>query len=236
MNPVTRAWRWQQDQMAEGGQYASTIAMKGLGTMLLIDVAIPVATYYVFRAFDQSQTISLLAATIASAIRNIQVIVKQREVDGFAAFMFVVLAVGLIASFWTGDPRFMLLKGAVSGFFAGLAFSASSLINRPLSFEVAKRLAGDEHSRDDLRRGWGESKAFRRGMHIVTQAWGLGLIFDAVISVVMIYTLSIDTSVLAITVLKVATFAALGAWNVWFVEYSRKLARQRMSANEPVIA
>lgn len=56
MNPVTRAWRWQQDQMAQGGQYASTIAMKGLGAMLLIDVVIPVATYYLFRAFDQSQT------------------------------------------------------------------------------------------------------------------------------------------------------------------------------------
>ena len=67
MNPVTRAWRWQQDQMAQGGQYASTIAMKGLGAMLLIDVVIPVATYYLFRAFDRSQTVALLVATIASA-------------------------------------------------------------------------------------------------------------------------------------------------------------------------
>lgn len=66
--------------------------MKGLGALLLIDVVIPVATYYLFRAFDQSQTVALLAATIASALRNIQVIVKHREVDGFAAFMFVILS------------------------------------------------------------------------------------------------------------------------------------------------
>lgn len=38
--------------------------MKGLGALLLIDVVIPVATYYLFRAFDQSQTVALLAATI----------------------------------------------------------------------------------------------------------------------------------------------------------------------------
>ncbi len=222
--------------MAEGGQYAPTIAMRGLGVMLLVDVVVPVATYYLFRALDQSQTVSLLAATIASALRNVQVIVKQRAVDGFAAFMFVILTAGLIASFWTGDPRFMLLKGAVGGLVAGLAFSASSLVRRPLTFEVAKRLAGDEHSRADLRRGWQESVAFRRGMHLMTQAWGIGLIADAVISFVLIYALPIDVSVVAMTVLKVVTFVALGVWNAWFVEYSRKLARRRSLLREPVAA
>ncbi|GAB3579768.1 VC0807 family protein [Calidifontibacter terrae] len=226
MTPISKAWHWQREQMAEGGQYASTIAMRGLGTMLLIDVVVPVGTYYVARGFGASVTVALLIATVASAIRNVQVMVKQREVDGFAAFMFVVLAVGLVASLWTGDPRFMLLKGAIGGLLAGVAFSASSLIKRPLSFEIAKRLAGDDHARGDLRRGWSESKAFRRGMHLMTQAWGLGLIADGVISMAMIYTLPIDTSVWAMTVLKVITFTALGAWNVWFVEFSRKLARE----------
>lgn len=173
---------------------------------------------------------------IASALRNIQVIVKQREVDGFAAFKFAILSAGLIASFWTGDPRFMLLKGAVGGLVAGLAFSASSLIKRPLTFEVAKRLAGDQHSRADLQRGWQESLAFRRGMHLMTQAWGLGLILDGLISLVMIYTMSIDASVLAMTVLKIATFIALGVWNLWFVEYSRKLARERGHSPQAVPA
>lgn len=236
MNPITRAWRWQREQMAEGGQYASTIAMRGLGVMLLIDVVVPVAAYYAFRAAGQSQTVALLAATIASALRNVQVMVKQREVDGFAAFMFVILAAGLVASFWTGDPRFMLVKGAVGGLVAGLAFSASSLIKRPLTFEVAKRLAGDDHARTDLARGWRESIAFRRGMHIMTQAWGLGLIADAALSFVLIYNLPIDTSVMAMTVLKIATFVALGAWNAWFVETSRRLARERAAKREPIAA
>lgn len=235
MNPISRAWQWQKAQMGEGGQYAPHIAMRGLGAMLLIDVAIPVGAYYAARAAGATQTIALLLATIASAIRNIQVIVKQREVDGFAAFMFVLLTAGLIASFWTGDARFMLLKGAIGGGLAGLAFTGgSALIRRPLTYQVAKRIAGsDQHSRADLQRGWDESVAFRRGMYLMTFAWGFGLIFDAIVSVVVILTMSIDASVLATTVLKVATFALLGVWNAWFVEYSRKLAR-RHGHLEPV--
>lgn len=227
MNPIRRAWQWQREQMAEGGRYAATIAMRGLATMLLIDVVVPVGAYYVCRALGVTITVSLLIATLASAVRNVQVIVKQRAVDGFAAFMFVVLALGLIASFWTGDPRFMLLKGAIGGLLAGVAFSASSLVRRPLSFEIAKRLAGDDHARADLALGWRESVAFRRGMHLMTQAWGLGLMLDGVASIVLIYAVPVDTSVWAMTLLKVVTFVALGGWNVWFVESSRKLARER---------
>lgn len=234
MNPVTRAWRWQKAQMAEGGQYAPHIAMRGLGLMLLVDVVIPVGAYYLARGLGASTTIALLIATIASAVRNAQVIVKQREIDGFAAFMFVLLSGGLIASFWTGDSRFMLLKGAVGGLLAGIVFVGSSLIRRPLTFEVAKRLAaGDDHSRADLMRGWQESTAFRRGMHLMTQAWGWGLIFDAIVSIVLILKLPIDQSVLVTTVIKVATFAALGVWNAWFVEYSRKLARRHGHLEAP---
>ncbi|NHN56287.1 hypothetical protein G9U51_10920 [Calidifontibacter sp. DB0510] len=223
---VRRLLAWQRAQMAEGGAFAPRIAMRGLATMLAWDLAIPVLTYVVARLVGLSTTWALLASTIAAGVRMVYLIRRQGEVDGFSAFMVFVFAGGLALSWWTGDARFLLLKGCFATVVVGVIFAASSLVRRPLSFEVAKRLAaGDGHSRGELQRGWAESAAFRRGMYLMTSVWGLGLVVEALLRIVLIYRLDVDRAVIATTVVQIAAIALMGGWNVWFVEASRRYAR-----------
>ena len=155
----------------------------------------------------------------------------QGEVDGFSAFMFLVFAGGLALSWITGDARFLLIKGCIATVVVGVLFGASALVRRPLAFEVAKRLtAGDPRTRAELQHGWQVSSAFRAGMYLMTGVWGVGLVVEALLRLFVVLRLDIDRAVIATALIQVVAIVLMGAWNVWFVETSRRLAGNHSDA------
>lgn len=225
---LRRFIEWQRTSMAEGGKYAPTIKMRGLATMLFLDMMIPLAAYYVARMAGAGTTAALLIATGAAALRTLYLLVKHGELDGFAVFMVVVFAGGLAASFITGDARFLLLKNSYATIVVGLIFLGTVAVRKPLTFMVARRMAhGDDHAVADLDRGWKESASFRLGFYVMGLVWGVGFIIEAILRIVLIYRLDIDQSVAATNAVQFGTFVVLAGWNVWFVEMSRRLARRQ---------
>jgi hypothetical protein len=225
-----------QEDLAAGGQYGGDIPMKGLASVLAVDVAIPTATYYIARTAGASMFLALLLATIAAGLRALWTIWRQREVDGFAVFILLILGLGLAASFVTGDAKFMLYKNAAATIMAGLLFFASCIIKKPLSYAVGLRMSRvDDHSHADLLRGWEESAPFRRGFYIMSAVWGGGLVIDGLVRMWAIWKFSLDTSVWLSAVIQVLFFIVLGAWNVWFVALSRKYAA-KAKANDTASA
>lgn len=219
-----------REDLAAGGQYGGDIPMKGLATVLGIDVAIPTATYYIARTAGATMFVALLLATIAAGLRALWTIWRQKEVDGFAVFILLLLGLGLAASFITGDPKFMLYKNAAATIMAGLLFFGSCAIKKPLTYAVGLRMArADDHSHADLRRGWEESAPFRRGFYIMAIVWGVGLVIDGLVRLWVIWRFSLDTSVWLSALLQVVFIAALAAWNVWFITLSRKYATKARS-------
>ncbi|KYH45167.1 VC0807 family protein [Branchiibius sp. NY16-3462-2] len=213
--------------MADGGRYASTIAMRGLGTMMALDVAVPLVAYYLARLAHIGMTPSLFIATIAAGIRMLWLIRKNGELDGFSVFMLVIFAGGLALSVVTGDPRFMLAKGAAATIVGGLVMIASAAVKRPITFMVGKRLAGkDPQARGELERGWAECRNFRIGFYVMACVWGVGLILESIVRLWLIYTVNLDVAVASTTAITVATFLILVAWQIWFVQRSRTLAKR----------
>jgi intracellular septation protein A len=228
MGLIHRLVEQQKQEMAEGGAYGGSISMRGLPVMLAYDVGIPVGAYYLARLAGAGTFLALLVATLAAGARLLWTVWRQREVDGFALFMLIVFGGGLVASFWTGDERFLLLKNAVATGFAGVVFALSAAARRPLSYAIAKRMSlGDEQAHRDMIVGWQESRSLRKGFYIMTVVWGTGLVAEAVLRVWVIYQVGVDTAVALTAGIQVGTFALLGAWNVWFVLASRRLAVQR---------
>ncbi|NYJ73110.1 VC0807 family protein [Allobranchiibius huperziae] len=224
------------EQMAQAGRFAPSIRMSGLLRMLALDIAIPVGGYYLARAFGAGMTAALLISTVLAGLRLCWLIWRQGRADAFAIFMLFLFAGGLTLSLITGDPRFLLLKGAALTVLSGLVFLGSVAVRRPLTFAVAGRLAGsDETSAAGLKQGWATSAPFRMGFYLMGIVWGVGLILSGTAQIVLIYTLTLDQSVAATNVVSLVFFAICIGWNVWFVERSRRLSREA-SDPQPQIA
>jgi len=80
------------------------VRLHGMVSSLAWDVGPSVAAYYGARALGCSDYVSLLAGTVASALRLIWVAVRDRRVDAFAMFLMVLFGVGLALTFFTGMP------------------------------------------------------------------------------------------------------------------------------------
>lgn len=211
--------------MADGGRYASTIAMRGLGTMMALDVAVPLVAYYLSRLAGVPMVASLFIATIAVGLRMLWLIWRNGELDGFSVFMLVIFAGGLALSLLTGDARFMLAKNAAATVVGGLVLIGSAAVRRPITFMVGKRLAGkDARARSELETGWAHCRNFRIGFYVMAGVWGVGLIVEALIRLWLTYHVSLDLAVVSTTAVNLVGFLLLVGWQIWFVQRSRTLA------------
>lgn len=193
------------------------------------DVGLSVGAYYLCRALGASTYVSLLVGTLVAGVRVAYVAVRARHFDAFAGFMVGVFGIGLILSFLTGDDRFLLVKDSFGTAAAGLAFLGSCLVGRPLIYYAAQRLAAPTpRGREEWEARWATSAPFRRTFVVLSAVWGIGLVVEAVVRVVLVYLLPVDVMAGLSSVLSIAAFALLITWNMWYVR--RAQARGRAAA------
>ena len=182
---------------------------------LLLDVGLSLAAYFVAHWLGASDYTALLAGSVVALARVLWVAAWTRKFDLFAAVMLGVFAVGLGLSFLTGSEKFLLVKESFGTGIAGIAFVVSCFAGRPLIFHAALRMQPDP---TDLEQKWATLPAFRRNFRIMSAAWGIGLLFDAIARIPLVLTLSTSAAVTASTALFVATMVLLAVWNVRFVK------------------
>lgn len=164
------------------------------GILLGVDLVLPIGMYYGLRAFGLSSYAALLVSALVPLVSAAVQFRRDRRLDGMAAFVAGVMLLGLAASLFSGSTRFMLVKdGWVTGA-AGLWFLGTVWARRPLAFEGARpllegRFRSDGTSWDVL---WERSARFRRIWRVSTAIWGVAMVLDGVIRVVMAYTLPVD--------------------------------------------
>src|SRR6202453_656179 len=89
--------------------------LRGALLPLIVDVAVPLGSYYLLRAAGCGLVTALALSSIAPAARTVFGLVRNRTLNGLATLIVAVNVVSIAISFWSGDPRIMLAKdGAVS--------------------------------------------------------------------------------------------------------------------------
>lgn len=169
---------------------------------LLVDVAVPLGSYYLFKnAFGASTFAALAWSSVVPAGRTVWSLVKERTVNGLAGLILAVNIVSLLLSFLAGDPRLMLAKdGAVSST-VGIGILVSVHLGRPMMTAGMKPFVvkGDrarEAAWQRLASGRATaSTAFRRRERAFSVVWGVALLAECVARVVGAYTLPVDTMV-----------------------------------------
>ncbi|PZS37894.1 MAG: hypothetical protein DLM62_16695 [Pseudonocardiales bacterium] len=189
----------------------------GLIRMMLLDVGLPLLAYYGLHTVGVGDYLALLAGTVVAGLRVTFVALRNRRLDGFAAFLMAVFAVGLALAFTTGDARFMLAKDSVGTAVAGLIFLGTCVVGRPMMFYAAQRFSATTSEKRALwNTMWQTRPAFRRGFRLMSVVWGVGLLVEAAVRVPLIYLLPIQVMVGLSTALQVAAFTLLMTWNLWY--------------------
>ncbi|MFI9453650.1 VC0807 family protein [Amycolatopsis sp. NPDC052450] len=190
-------------------------------SLLLWDVALPLAAYYGLRLAGQSEQVSLLAGAVVAAARIAWVAVRDRSFDGFAALLAGVLGVGLVLSLVSGDAKFLLLKESFATATAAIVLLVSCFSRTPMVL-VAVRAGSNAAKRAEIDRLTAEVPAFRRAFTRMSAVWGVVLLLEAAVRVPLVYTLSADVMNALSVVLLIAVIGGLSLWSVRYAEKIQK--------------
>ncbi|MFJ4326023.1 VC0807 family protein [Streptomyces tricolor] len=169
---------------------------------LLIDVAVPLGSYYLLKEALGLSTFAALAwSSVVPAVRTVWGLVRERRANALAALILVVNVVSLVLSFVSGDPRLMLAKDSGVSSTIALGILLSVRLGKPMMTEgmkpfLVKGDAAREAAWQRLMSGEAAgSAAFRRRERLFSVVWGLVLLAECVVRVVGAYTVPVDTMV-----------------------------------------
>ncbi|BCM68605.1 MULTISPECIES: VC0807 family protein [Streptomyces] len=169
---------------------------------LLIDVAVPLGSYYLLKEALGLSTFAALAwSSVVPAVRTVWGLVRERRANALAALILVVNVVSLVLSFVSGDPRLMLAKDSGVSSTVALGILLSVRLGKPMMTEgmkpfLVKGDAAREAAWQRLMSGQAAgSAAFRRRERLFSVVWGLVLLAECVVRVVGAYTVPVDTMV-----------------------------------------
>ena len=177
---------------------------------LLIDVGIPVGTYYLLRnAFGVSLWLSLALSSIGPAVRAVASLVAERTLNVLAMLMLAVNLAGIAVSFLTGDPRTMIAKDSVVSSVIGFAILGSVVLRRPLMSAGLKPFMTKGEPRRTA--AWDRlstaSPQFRRLELLFSTIWGVTLLAECAARQAGSYLLPVTTMVWLGTVMMLGALA-----------------------------
>ena len=196
---------------------ASDLAAAGRGSglatalrPLLIDVGVPVGSYYLLHnALGASLWLSLALSSIGPAVRAIAGLAARRELNLLAVLMLAVNLAGIAVSLLSGDPRAMIAKDSVISSVIAFGILISAALRHPLMSAGLKPFI--TKGKTERMAAWDRlstaSARFRRLEILFSTIWGLALLAECVARVVGAYTLPVTTMVWLGTVF---TLGAIG--------------------------
>ncbi|MGK5629766.1 VC0807 family protein [Streptomyces sp. URMC 123] len=196
-------------------------------TPLIVDAAVPMASYYLLTKACGMSTLAALAwSSVLPAARTAWGIVKERRLNGLAALILVVNVVSLLLSSVTGDVRLMLAKDSAVSSVIGIVVLVTAFAGRPLMTTGLKPWVtkGEAEKTAAWQRLSERSARFRRAERTFSIVWGAALLGECVVRVVGAYTLPVDTMVwLGNVVLGVAVVLAIVIGGRWAVDPMEKM-------------
>jgi hypothetical protein len=160
---------------------------------LLVGLAIPTALYYTLRALGVSIYASLVVSTLVSAAPGLWSLVRHRRFDGLSVYFSAMMLGGLGVTLLPGSTRFLLAREAVMTGVTGIWFLVSIGVAKPLAYQFTRPLMeGRLRWPDDWDGLWLRSSRFRRMWRVSSALFGLSLLADATVRVVLAYTVDPD--------------------------------------------
>ena len=200
------------------------------GAVVLIEGTVNIAAPTLIYALLQDrwgEVPALLASSGPPLVWSLVGLMRNRRIDALSVMVLVGMALSLIALAGGGSARFLQLREKLVTATIAAAFLGSAAIGRPLIGPLARatvaRESADSLAAFDARR---DDPFLRRTIMVMTLAWGFGLALDFVVSVVLIYTLSVVDYLVIGPIVGYITIGGLTGWTVLYRRYRTRRAGQ----------
>jgi hypothetical protein len=185
---------------------------------LLVNGILPWALY-VWLSNYMSSIAALSIATLAPLSDNIFHFWKHRKIDVFGGLMLFTFLLTLILVALGGNEKLLLVRESLITAAVGLIFLCSLLFSRPIIFYLALRFIGKSDFADNWKYDY-----FRFVMRLMTFVWGIILLLEATVRVIMVYKLSTGQYLL---LSNFVLYGFIGTAILWTIFY-RKRSRRRL--------
>jgi hypothetical protein len=170
------------------------------------DLLAPTALLYVMLWLGSSLYTALLASASVSAVSALVSYRRGLGNQRFAPYMLAMTLAGFGIALVTGSDRFLLAKESVLTAMVGLWFFGSIWAERPLTYQFTRpMLEGRFRHGPSWELLWEREPSFRRTWRMSSLIWAVVLLIDAVLRVVMAYTLPVHAVPALQTGLMIAT-------------------------------
>ena len=168
-------------------RWATTALRVGAG------LALPSATFYVLRFAGVGLYLALVSSTLVSAVPALVDLVRGRRPSGLSTYVTAMTLGGLVVVLVPGSTRFLLARESIMTGVTGVWFLAGIRAARPLAYQFTRPLVeGRWHWPDRWEELWEVSPRFARMWRVSSVLFGVGLLLDATLRVVLAYTVRPD--------------------------------------------
>jgi hypothetical protein len=166
---------------------------KGMLITLLPNVILPYFIYQFLTARGVSTIDALIATGVVPLATSGYEFLRNRRIDALGVMTLAFVVVGIVTSLISGDPIFYLIKESFLTGLWGLIMLGSLLMKRPLTFYFGRQFmgGGDPERAAFFDRLWEEKPAFRAFQRKITTLWGVVLVGEALLRIVLVYLLPI---------------------------------------------
>jgi hypothetical protein len=196
----------------------------------LVNFILPFAIYN-YAEGPLGEVRALIASSAPPILWSLIEFSRHRRLDALSVLVVSGIALSLLAMLGGGGARFLLLREKLVTGVIGLVFLGSALIGKPLIYELARatmrrKSAVEAREFEALQMYAG----FRRTMMVMTWVWGLGLLADVAVAVVLVFVLSIRQYLLVNPILGYGTMGTLSLWTFVYGQRAKRRGEARRAA------
>lgn len=185
----------------------------------IISAIIPIIIFSYFSHINE-----VLTGIILSALWSIGVVIvnyiKERKINALATMAGVFSAVGLIGTIISKDPKFYLIAPIIQDFLYALVFFGSVFLERSL-IQIIVEQTYLKNVPEDFRR----QKKYKNAWIIITCAWGVLNVVQAVVRIILLKSLSMDSYYAINTLISNISGPVLLAFSITFPRWYWKTAK-----------
>lgn len=217
-----------------------TVYLRKDGLRILVEALVNFILPFVIYTYAEAplgEVRALLASSAPPILWSLIEFARYRRVDALSVLVVSGIALSLLAMLGGGGVRVLQLREKLVTGVIGLAFLGSALIRKPLIYELARasmrrKSEGEAQQFEALQ----VHAAFRRTMTVMTLVWGLGLVADVAVSVVLVFILSIREYLIVNPILGYGTMGALSLWSFFYGQRAKRRGEARRAAAAAVLA
>jgi hypothetical protein len=187
--------------------------------------------WLVYRLVEGSTSITgaLIWSSVPPIIWSLWQLVHSRRLDVISVLVIAGIGASLAATMLGGNPRLLLVRESfITGVF-GLVFLGSLWCPRPLMFYIVRAtLAKQGIVEEQFAAKWSIPR-FRQTFYLMTTVWGIGLIVQMVLQIILAFALSIEQDLVFSPIVGYGFYFVLFGWSFWYGK-KRKTEGERLAA------